>query len=358
VEVENISGVGLTSGRATEQERHLTVGNSLLGQIIVDDESVAAVVTEPFTDGTTSEGSQELEGSGLRGSGGNDDGVLHGIVLLKGLDELSDGRTLLTDGNVDTVELLGLIRAGVPALLVEDGIKSDGSLSSLTITDDKLTLATSDRDHGVNGLETGLDGLADGLAGENTRSLDLSAAALLGVERALSVNGVTETIDNTAEELDTDGNVDNFTGTLDGLTLLDETIGTEQHSTDLAGLQVQAHALDARGELDQLFGLDIVKTVDTGDTVTNGQNATSLGETSLLSDTADPLLEDRRNLGRGSLGLTSVVADLVNEGDSGTGRSDPASRDGSDGAGRLAKCRSEHVVGCGYGETGKERRGE
>lgn len=40
----------------------------------------------------------------------------------------------------------------------------------------------------------------------------------------------------------------NFTGTLDDLTLLDETIGTEQHDTDLAGLQVHAHALDTGSE--------------------------------------------------------------------------------------------------------------
>jgi hypothetical protein len=40
----------------------------------------------------------------------------------------------------------------------------------------------------------------------------------------------------------------NFTGTLDGLALLDETIGAEEHNTDLAGLEVHAHALDAGGE--------------------------------------------------------------------------------------------------------------
>lgn len=40
----------------------------------------------------------------------------------------------------------------------------------------------------------------------------------------------------------------NLAGTLDGLTLLDQTIGTEQHNTDLAGLEVHAHALDTGGE--------------------------------------------------------------------------------------------------------------
>ena len=63
-------------------------------------------------------------------------------------------------------------------------------------------------------------------------------------------------------------NTYDLSGTLDGLALLDETIGTEKHNSDLTSLQVQAHTLDTGGELDQLFGLDIGKTVDTGDTVT------------------------------------------------------------------------------------------
>lgn len=46
VEVEDITGVGLTSGRTTEEERHLTVGNGLLGEIVEDDKSVLASVTE------------------------------------------------------------------------------------------------------------------------------------------------------------------------------------------------------------------------------------------------------------------------------------------------------------------------
>lgn len=38
VEVEDVTGVGLTTRRTTEKEGHLTVGNSLLGQIVIDNE--------------------------------------------------------------------------------------------------------------------------------------------------------------------------------------------------------------------------------------------------------------------------------------------------------------------------------
>jgi len=79
----------------------------------------------------------------------------------------------------------------------------------------------------------------------------------------------------------------NLAGTLDGLTLSDETVGTEEHNTDLAGLEVHAHTLNAGGEpkdglvfrlrnaktlgvhiLDKLLSLDIGHTVDTSDTIT------------------------------------------------------------------------------------------
>lgn len=273
--------------------------------------------------------------SSLGSGGSNDDGVLHGVVLLKGLDELSDGGTLLTDGNVDTVKLLGLVGASgvVPTLLVEHGVKSDGSLTSLTITNDQLTLTTADGNHGVDGLETGLDGLRDGLTGENTGSLELGTGSLGGLDGALAIDGVTESVDDTAEKLHTDGNVDNLTGTLDGLTLLDETVRTEKNDTDLAGLEVHAHALDTGGELDELLSLDVGHTVNTGDTITveyasapivffpdivivvdvpDGEDTAGLGETGLLLDTADSLLEDGRDLSGG--GLVGVATERVGDG--------------------------------------------
>lgn len=102
-----------------------------------------AVVTEPLAHGATREGSKVLEGSSLRGGSSDNDGVLHGIVLLKGLDELSDGRSLLANGNVDTVELLGLVGTVVPLLLVKNGVNGDGGFTSLTVTNDKLSLTTT-----------------------------------------------------------------------------------------------------------------------------------------------------------------------------------------------------------------------
>jgi hypothetical protein len=201
VEIEDITGVSLTTRGTTEQQRHLTVGDGLLGKVIVDDDGVAAVVTEPFTHGTASEGSEVLEGSSLGSGSSNDNRVLHGIVLLKGLDELSHGGTLLTDGNVDTVKLLRLVAGVVPALLVEHGIESDSGLTSLTVTDDQLTLTTTNGHHGVDTLQTSLDGLVDGATRKDTGSLELGTALGGSVDGTLAIDGVTESINDTAKKL-------------------------------------------------------------------------------------------------------------------------------------------------------------
>lgn len=138
-----VTGVSFTTRGSSKKQRHLSVGNGLLGQVIVDDQSVLAVVTEPLAHSATREGSKVLERGSLGGSRSDDDGVLHGVVLLKGLDELSDGRSLLANGNVDTVELLGLVGTVVPLLLVKNGVDGESGFTSLTVTNDKLSLTTT-----------------------------------------------------------------------------------------------------------------------------------------------------------------------------------------------------------------------
>jgi hypothetical protein len=208
VEVENVTGVSLTSWRTTEKEGHLTVRNGLLGEIVEDDDSVLAVVTEPLTHRASGERSDILKRGGFGGGGSNDDGVLHSIVLLKSLDELGNGGSLLSDGNVYTVELLGLVVSVVPSLLVQHGVKGNSGLSGLTITNDQLTLSTSNGHHCVDRFETSLYGLVDGSARQNARRLQLGTALLGGLDGSLAINWVSESVNNTAEHLNSDRNID------------------------------------------------------------------------------------------------------------------------------------------------------
>jgi hypothetical protein len=90
------------------------------------------------------------------------------------------------------------------------------------------------------------------VTGQNTGSLNLDTGTTNAVKRTLTINGVTKGINNTTEKTGTDGNVDNSTGTLNGITLLDQTIVTENDNTDVIGFQVKSHTLNTE-RLDKSF---------------------------------------------------------------------------------------------------------
>jgi hypothetical protein len=61
----------------------------------------------------------------------------HGVIILDGLGEVTNGRPLLANGHIDAVQLLILVLAVVPPLLVEGGVDGNGGFAGLTITNDK-----------------------------------------------------------------------------------------------------------------------------------------------------------------------------------------------------------------------------
>ena len=129
VQVEDVTGVGFATWGTTQQQRHLTVGNGLFRQIVEDDQSVLAVVAEEFTHGASGVGGQELQRGGIRGGGSHDDRVFHGIGVSQTFDDLGHSRTFLSDSDVDAEQLLLLVSTVVEALLVDDGINSNGGFA-------------------------------------------------------------------------------------------------------------------------------------------------------------------------------------------------------------------------------------
>lgn len=96
---------------------------------------MSSTVTEELSHGAARIWCQVLQWSSVGSGGTDDDGVLQGISILQTLDQLGHSRSLLTDGNVNAVQLLLLIARFVESLLVDDGIDSDGSLSAVEISD-------------------------------------------------------------------------------------------------------------------------------------------------------------------------------------------------------------------------------
>ena len=73
---QNIQQIGvkqlLCTWGTSEQKWHLTISDGLLGQIVVDDESVHAVVAEELAHGAARVGGQVLEGGSVRSGSRND----------------------------------------------------------------------------------------------------------------------------------------------------------------------------------------------------------------------------------------------------------------------------------------------
>ena len=63
MEIKDISGVGLSARGSSQKERHLSVSDGLLGEIVENDEGVLGVVSEVFSNSATGIRSQELKRS-------------------------------------------------------------------------------------------------------------------------------------------------------------------------------------------------------------------------------------------------------------------------------------------------------
>ena len=75
VEIEDVTGVGLTTWGTSQQQGHLSVGHGLLGQVVEDDDGVHPVVPEVLSHGDTRVGSQVLQRSSIRSCGRHDNRV-------------------------------------------------------------------------------------------------------------------------------------------------------------------------------------------------------------------------------------------------------------------------------------------
>ena len=180
MEIEDVARIGFAARRTAQQQRHLTIGDGLLGQIVIDDDGVHAVVAEILADGAAGERRQILHRGRIGRGRGNDDGVFQRALLFEHLHELRDGGALLADSHIDAVELDLLVAGGVERLLVEDGVERDRGLAGLAVADDQFALATADRDQGVDGFEAGRHRLMHRLAGNDAGRLDVHARALVG----------------------------------------------------------------------------------------------------------------------------------------------------------------------------------
>ena len=240
----------------------------MLGQVVVDDQDVLALVHEVLAHSAAGIGGDILQGRQLGGGGRNYDGVLHGAGLGQGLDQVCHSRALLADGDVNADDVL--------ALLVDDGIGGDHRLTGLAVANDQLALAAADGDHGVDGLDAGLEGLFDRLAVDDAGGRALDGPVLSRFDGACAVDGLAQGVDHAANHALAHRHRDNPAGALDHAALFDAGVRAQQNDGDGVLLQVLGHAVLAVLELEQLAGHAGVQTAGAGDAVAHHDDGAGL----------------------------------------------------------------------------------
>ena len=192
VQVEDVARERLAARRAAQQQRELPVRVGLLGEVVVDDERVLALVEEVLAHRGAGERRHPLDRRGLVRRRGHDRRVGHRARLAQALVHLRDRRGLLADGDVDALHVL--------VVLVQDRVDRDRRLAGRAVADDQLALAAADVRHRVDRLDPGLQRLLHRLALDDARRLQLERAALGRVDRALAVERVAERVDDAAEQ--------------------------------------------------------------------------------------------------------------------------------------------------------------
>src|SRR3984893_850597 len=295
MQIEYIARIGLASRRAAQQKRHLAIGDSLLGEIVVDDQRVQRVVAEIFAHRATGERRQKLHRRRIGRGRRDNDRIGQRALFFQYFHELRDGRAFLPDRDINAIELEVFVAALVQRLLIEDGIERQRGLAGLAVADDQFALAAPDRDQGVDRLEAGRHRLVHGFARNDARRLDIDAGALFRMNRALAIDRIPQRVDDAAEQPFANRNIDNCAVPFDRLAFLDVAVGTENDNADVVAFKVQGHAAHAVLELDHFAGLDVVEAIDAGDTIPDREDLAYLGHLCFIAEVRDLVLEDRGN---------------------------------------------------------------
>ena len=264
MQVKDITGIRFTARWTTQKQGNLPVGNRLLAQIVVNNQGVFTAIAVVLPHGATGKGGQELHRRRVRGIGGHHDGVLHGAVLFELAYHRGHRRGLLANRDVDTLN--------TRTFLVDDGIDGNGRLAHLAITDNQLALAAADRHHGVDGFQTDLYRLIDGLPGDNTGRDFFQRIACRGVYRTLAVDGIAQGIDHAALQFRAYRHLQNPRRAAAALAFRQSLVVTENNRAHGIAFEVQRHAVNAAVEFDHFPVHHVGQTVNADNAVADGDD--------------------------------------------------------------------------------------
>src|SRR5262249_8209672 len=136
--------------------------------------------------------------------------------------------------------------------LADHRIHADGGFAGGTVADDQFALAAANRDHGVHCHNTGLDGLADGFAFDDTGRDFLDGIKRVGFDWPFAVYRLAKSVDDATQHRLADRHLEDFTGGADFVAFLDLGVITKDNRAHLGLFKVKREAGDAVAEIKHL----------------------------------------------------------------------------------------------------------
>src|ERR1700722_10056301 len=217
----------------------------MIGQIVVYDQYIAALLHEVLSDAGGGIGSHVAQTRCIAARGDHDDGVYHRAMLAQCRDHLGDPGLALTDGAIDAQHIL--------AALVDDRIQRNGRLTGLTIAEYQFALTAPDRDQRIDDLQTRLQRFRDRRALHDRWRRTLDRQAFPGSHGPLAVKRPPQRIDDAPEQCIPDRHVHDAPGALDFIARLQLPVVAQQHDANLGLIHIECDAGYLARKVDQLL---------------------------------------------------------------------------------------------------------
>src|SRR5208282_2458248 len=265
MQIEDVAGVGLATGRLAREQREFAMGHGVLRQVVEDDQRMLAAIAEIFRYREPGERRDPLQPwrGGCRGD--DEHAAFRRAVLLHCFDDTPNCGGALADRHVYADQ--------VRVLLVNDRVDADRSFANSAVADDEFALAAPDREHRVDGQYACVDRLGDEVALDDGRRWTLDRHLRLGLYRLVTVERPAERIDHPAEEPRSNRNSHDLTGPSHTGSCLDGVTVIEQDGADRIRVQSQSKTHSAPFEAEQFVETDVWQTGDKGDPVTDAFHA-------------------------------------------------------------------------------------
>ena len=216
--------------------------------------------------------------------------MVHRTVLFELAHQRGNRGVLLPDRDVDT------LNAG--AFLVDDGIHGNRGLAGLAVADDQLALAAADRNHRIDGLQTGLNRLVDRLTGDDTGGDLLDRGGARCLNRTLAVDRIAQRIHDASEQPLADRHLEDASRAAHPIAFGQMGVLTQDHRADRVALEVQRKPEGVAGELQHLVVLGVRETVHAHDTVGQADDGAFGPRLGLKIELLDLLFDEIADLGR------------------------------------------------------------